>query len=105
MSRVVAFCDDLMDRSKLTTSLPDIELGRDPDDAAGATCVVVDLSRYAHAITAIRAVVPTARIVAYGHHGDRAALEAARAAGADIALARSQFFRDPVTAVDQPTSR
>jgi DNA-binding NarL/FixJ family response regulator len=99
MSRVVALSDDLMDRSKLTTSLPGIELVRDATDAAGATCVVVDLGRYADAIPAIRSLVPTARIVAFGRHDDPDALEAALAAGADVALARSRFFRDPAAAV------
>jgi DNA-binding NarL/FixJ family response regulator len=97
--RVLAFSDDLMDRSKLTTSLPDVELVRDAREAAGATCVIVDVGRYAEAIGAIRAVVPSARIVAYGRHDDPGALDAALAAGADVALARSRFFRDPAAAV------
>jgi DNA-binding NarL/FixJ family response regulator len=99
MSRIFAFSDDLMDRSKLSTSVPGIELVRVADDAAGATCVVVDIGRYADAIIAIRAIAPTARIVAYGRHDNPDALEAALAAGADIALARSRFFRDPAAAV------
>jgi len=98
MTRVVAFSDDLMDRSKLTTSIPDLEFARDVEGAAGAACVVVDLGRYASAITAIRAAAPTARIVAYGRHDDPAALDAALAAGANVALARSRFFRDPAAA-------
>jgi DNA-binding NarL/FixJ family response regulator len=99
MSRVVAFSDDLMDRSKLSTSVPGVVLVRDAEDAAGATCVVVDLGRYADAIPAIRSIVPTARIVAFGRHDDHDALDAALAAGADLALARSRFFRDPAAAV------
>ena len=46
-----------------------------------------------------RKLAPDARIVAYGRHDDPAALETARGEGADAALPRSRFFRDPAAAI------
>ena len=97
--RTVAFCGDLMDRSKLTTSVPGIVVGREIEDAADAECVIVDVGRHGERIAAIRAAAPGARIVAYGRHDDPDALDAAVAAGADVALPRSRFFRDPAAAM------
>lgn len=99
MSRTVALTADLMDASKLTGALPDVELLRSVAAAAGATCIVVDVGRYGEAIGELRAIAPDARIVAYGRHDDPDALTAARVAGADDAMPRSRFFRDPAAAV------
>jgi DNA-binding NarL/FixJ family response regulator len=99
MTRVVAFTGDLMDRSRLEAALPSLEFARAPEDASGADCVIVDLATHAEELGRIRALAPAAHLVAFGPHVDEAALDAARAAGADVVLPRSQLFRDPAAAV------
>jgi hypothetical protein len=99
VTRVVAFVDDLMDRSKLTGAVPQCEFVRAADECAGADVVVVDLARHADAVAAVRAVAPAARLVAFGPHVDDRLLERARTDGADVVLPRSQFFRSPAAAV------
>ena len=99
MTRVVAFVDDLMDRSKLAAAVPQCEFVRAPDECAGAGVVIVDLARHSDAVAAVRAVAPTSRLVAFGPHVDDRLLERARAEGADVVLPRSQFFRSPAAAV------
>ena len=99
MTRVVAFVDDLMDRSKLSAAVPQCEFVRTAAECDGAEVVVVDLARHADAVAAIRAAAPAARLVAFGPHVDDRLLAAARADGADVVLARSQFFRSPSAAV------
>jgi hypothetical protein len=93
--RVVALVGDLMDRSKVTAAIPGAEFARDVAACAGADVVVVDLSRFADAVAGARAVAREARIVAFGPHVDDEAFARARADGADAAVARSVFFRDP----------
>jgi hypothetical protein len=102
MTRVVAFTNDLMDRSRLTGAWPELEVARTPGDAAGADYVVVDLAAHGASLAAIRAAAPGARLVAYGPHVDEAAMAAARADGADAVLPRSRFFRDPLAEVTGP---
>ena len=96
--RIVAFVDDLMDRSRLG-SLGTVVWASAAEAAVGAEIVIVDVVRHGAAIGAIRALVPGAHVVAYGPHVDEAALATARAAGADLALARSRFFADPAAAL------
>ncbi len=96
---VVAYVTDLMDRSKLQAAVADTAFARDPAAAAAADVVVVDLARFADAVAAIRAAAPNARIVAFGPHVDDELLRGARDAGADTVMPRSQFFRDPSSAV------
>jgi DNA-binding NarL/FixJ family response regulator len=85
-----------MDRSRLSAALPDLQFSLDAD----ADVVIVDLAGGAEQVTSIRASHPNARIVCYGPHVDDASLDAARAAGADVVLPRSRFFRDPKAAID-----
>jgi hypothetical protein len=92
---VVALVNDLMDRSRLLAAVPGITFARQPADAAGATVVIVDLTRAGLDVAAVRAAAPDARLVAYGPHVDGGAQQAALEAGADAVYARSQFFRDP----------
>jgi hypothetical protein len=99
VTRVVAFVDDLMDRSKLAGAMPQCEFVRAVDECAGADVVVLDLARHADAVAAVRGIAPAARLVAFGPHVDNRLLERARADGADVVLARSQFFRSPAAAV------
>jgi DNA-binding NarL/FixJ family response regulator len=97
--RVCAWVPDLMDRSRITAAVPAVSFVRDVAECAGADCVVIDLGVGADAVAAARAVAPEARLVCFGPHVDRELADAARAAGADDVMPRSQFFRDPAAAV------
>jgi DNA-binding NarL/FixJ family response regulator len=103
---IVAFVDDLMDRSRVRAALgDDVRFARDAGDAREAEVVLVDLARHADVLEALRRAAPNARVVAFGPHVDDAALDAARAAGADAVLPRSRFFRDVAAAVTAATDR
>jgi hypothetical protein len=95
---IVALVDDLMDRSRLSAALPATTFQRDPA-ALDASVVIIDLGAYADAVPVVRATSPGARIIAFGSHVDTAVLDEARAAGADVVVARSRFFRDPAAVV------
>lgn len=91
-----------MDRSRISAAAEGVEFVGTADAAAGADVVIVDLARFADAVAAVRAVVPTARVVAYGAHVDEALLDRARQDGANPVLPRSQFFRDPAAHLAPP---
>ncbi len=91
----VALVGDLMDRSRIGVAIPDIAFVAGPDDCAGAELVVIDLGGHATHVAAIRRLLPHARIVAFGRHDNPDALDRARTDGADLAVPRSRFFRDP----------
>jgi DNA-binding NarL/FixJ family response regulator len=93
--RVCALVADLMDRSKISATIPDVKFVLD----GTADVVIVDISRSAQSVAEIRAEMPGVRIVCYGPHVDDEAATAARTAGADVVLARSRFFRDPAAAI------
>ena len=97
--RVCALVVDLMDRSRISASLPDAVFVRDVTGCAGADVVIVDLARSGEYVGAVRAAVPAARIVGFGSHVDDEGASAALAAGAHVVLPRSRFFRDPARAV------
>ena len=86
---------DLMDRSRIGSSIPGVRFDLD----ASAEIIIVDLARDAAKVAEIRAATPSARIVCYGPHVDDEAADAARAAGADVVMPRSRFFRDPAAAI------
>jgi hypothetical protein len=92
---VAATTSDIMDRSRIGSSIPDVRFGVD----LSAEVVIIDLSRDAGQVAEIRAAMPNAHIVCYGPHVDDEAAGAAREAGADVVLARSRFFRDPAAAI------
>jgi hypothetical protein len=96
---VVALVDDMMDRTRLSAQLPDVTFASEPARCAGATVVVVDAERRGSAIAEIRAVAPSAAVVAFGPHVDDEVLATARADGAALAIPRSRFFRDPAAAI------
>jgi hypothetical protein len=99
---VVALVTDLMDRSRITAAIDDpITFVRrlDADILGAADVVLVDLMRLDD-VAALRAAVPNGRIVAFGPHVDDESFDAARAAGIDVVVARSQFFRDPAGFLD-----
>lgn len=95
MSRVLAYVPDLMDRSKVAAA-GDVSFVREPAELAdagsgdGVELVVVDLGR-AGVVEVLPSV--TARTIGFGSHVARDLLDAARAAGCDVVLARSEFFR------------
>ena len=95
---VVAFVDDLMDRSRLQ-GIEGITFTRDPSRCAAADVVIVDLARHAAVIPEITRVAPAARIVAFGSHVDTDGLDAAVAAGTDLVVTRSRMFRDPTSMI------
>src|SRR6476660_9605124 len=97
--RVCALVVDLMDRSRITASIPDAVFVRDAADCAGADVVIVDLARSGQQVGAVRGAAPSARIIGFGPHVDDEGANAARADGADAVLPRSRFFRDPSAAL------
>jgi hypothetical protein len=96
---IVAFVDDLMDRSRLSGALPGIRFGRTVADAGGADVVIIDLARYRGLVRTVRGALGTVRIIGFGPHVDDEAMESARDDGADLAVPRSRFFRDPAAIV------
>jgi hypothetical protein len=101
--RVVALVSDLMDRSRVSAAVPDAVFASDPAACTDADVVVIDLARHSAAVAAVRAAAPSVRILAFGPHVDDQLLDGARAGGADVVVTRSQFFRDPLAAVQAAT--
>jgi DNA-binding NarL/FixJ family response regulator len=97
--KVALIGTDLMDRSRITAALADTQIV-EPDSAE---IIVVDIARALDQVATTRGLAPRARIVCFGPHVDDAAADAARAAGADIVLPRSKFFRDISAAVAAAT--
>jgi hypothetical protein len=97
--RVCALVVDLMDRSRISASVPDTVFVRDAAACSGADVVIVDLARSGRHVGAVRAAVPAARIVCFGPHVDEEGASEARVAGADVVLPRSRFFHDPAAAI------
>ena len=100
--RVVALISDLMDRSRLALEVSGIEFVTQSSAIGAADVIVVDLARYAAEVRSIRDSAPEARIVGFGPHVDDAVMARARSDGADLVIARSRFFRDPMAAVAPP---
>jgi hypothetical protein len=96
---VAATTADIMDRSRIGAAIPGVVFGLD----AAADVVIVDLARGARQVAEIRSAIPSAHIVCYGPHVDDEAAVAARAAGADVVMARARFFRDPAAAIARDT--
>lgn len=98
--KFAAFVDDLMDRSRLQGLPGAVTFVRRLDAVPPDTdVVIVDLARHGAVVAELRARLPNARIAAFGSHVDTDALDAARAAGADVVVPRSVFFRDPIAAL------
>ncbi len=92
MTRVVAYVPDLMDRSKVAAAGDCIFVSRPADLAAlcpQADVVVVDLTK-----PGVVDVLPDldARIIGFANHTSRDVMDAARAAGCEQVLPRSDFF-------------
>jgi hypothetical protein len=90
--RIVAYVPDLMDRSKVAAA-GDVTFVSRPADLAvageGADVVVVDLTR-----PGVVEVVGDlgGRVIGFANHTSRDVMAAARAAGCEQVLARSEFF-------------
>jgi len=91
VTRIAAYVPDLMDRSKVAAAAEGVTFVTRPDELASvpADLVVLDLSRPG-AVDVIPRL--TARTVGFGRHTQRELLEAARRAGCDEVLVRSDFF-------------
>ena len=100
MTRVVAFIGDLMDRSRIETSIPEVEFASSVEEAVAARIVVVDLQHHADKVPELRRAAPDARLVCFGPHVDAASAAEAWRAGADEVLPRSRFFHDPCRALE-----
>jgi|SRR5581483_5742412 len=96
---VVAFVDDLMDRSRITAAVSGVRFARAPDAAGAADVAIVDLARHAAVVRALRAGNVELRIVGFGPHVDGDVAQAAHADGADLVLPRSRFFHDVAAAL------
>ena len=88
-----------MDRSKISAAFDAVTFERAAGACSDADVVIVDLARFGGEVSAARTAAPSARLVCFGPHVDEASADAARAAGADVVLPRSQFFRDPAAAI------
>lgn len=90
--RIVAYVPDLIDRSKVAAA-GDVTFVARPADLAGASVgaavVVVDLTR--PGVVDVLAGLP-GRVVGFANHTSRDVMAAARAAGCEQVLARSEFF-------------
>ena len=98
-------CDDLIFTSRIVGTGRDLGLELravktipallDQARRQPPACVILDLSLagpdIADAVAQLRQITPALRIVAYGSHVDTATLQAARDAGCEPVLARSQF--------------
>jgi hypothetical protein len=91
---IAAIVPDLMDRSRLTSAIDQpVTFARSVGELSGDEAVViVDVARGVD-LGELRRAVPRGRIIAFGPHVDDDALAAAQAAGIDVVLPRSQFFR------------
>ena len=92
MSRIAAYVPDLMDRSKVAAAGDATFAARPADLAAlseAADVVVVDLTR-----PGVVDVLPDLQgtVIAFANHTARDAMAAARAAGVEQVMPRSEFF-------------
>jgi len=88
-----------MDRSRISSAVPEAVFAARAVECGEADVVVVDLRRHAESIAEVRQAVPAARIVAFGPHVDDEVMAQAGRAGADLVLPRSRFFRDVAAAL------
>jgi len=91
MVDVEVYAPDLMDRSKISAALPGCVVARRVADLGHAPVVIVDLSRPGVVEAIGRLVGEGRRVIGFGSHVDRATMDAAAGAGAEV-MARSAFF-------------
>lgn len=91
MGDVEVYAPDLMDRSKISAALPGCVVVRRVEDLGHAAVAVVDLSRPGVVEAIGRLAGEGRRVIGFGSHVDRATMDAAASAGAEV-MARSAFF-------------
>lgn len=92
---VAAYTPDLMDRSKISATVPDCRFVARPEALVGLAdidVVLVDLSKRGVLEVIPDIVAGGVRLIAYGSHVDKELLAAATAAGCTEVLPRSKFF-------------
>lgn len=92
MSRIVAYVPDLMDQSKVAAAGDCVFVSRPAELAARsaeADVVVVDLTK--PGVLDVLSELD-ARVIGFANHTSRDVMDAARAAGCEQVLPRSQFF-------------
>lgn len=102
---ILLLCDDLLFGSKVTTTgrahgVP-VAVARTPgqavEKAAGATCAILDLNQQGMGLAELLPQLRAAgvrRVIGFGSHVDRETLNAAREAGCDLVMPRSQFAKE-----------
>jgi hypothetical protein len=93
VTRIVAYVPDLMDRSKVAAAGDVRFVSRPADLAAAGTdaeLVVVDLTR--PGVVDALAGLAGSRVIGFANHTSRDVMAAARDAGCEQVLARSEFF-------------
>jgi hypothetical protein len=90
---IIVFAPDLMDRSRISTALPQAEFVASVEELSRAgpdAVVLVDLRR-----ERVLSAIPTlgAPVVGFASHVDDELMLAAREAGCALVLPRSRFFR------------
>lgn len=113
---VLLLCDDLLFGSKVTTTgraygIP-VAVARTPAGAvakaAAATCLIVDLHLEGLDVSALLAGVRAAgvaRVIGFGSHVDVETLKAARRAGCDAVMPKSQFTAELETKLAEWAAR
>lgn len=92
MSRIVAYVPDLMDRSKVAAAGDCVFVSRPADlavESGGADVVVVDLTK--PGVVDVLGDLD-GRVIGFANHTSREVMDAARAAGCEQVLPRSEFF-------------
>ena len=104
-NRVLILCDDLIFTSKIAATARahglDASVARTQEAlvaklaADPAACVIVDLHNVTLNWASLFAMLgePRPRFVGFGSHVDKSVLEAARSAGCDLVMPRSQFVK------------
>jgi hypothetical protein len=90
---IVAYVPDLMDRSKVAAA-GDVRFVTRPADLAGTAApgdlVVVDLTR--PGVVEVLGDLGANRVIGFANHTSREVMAAAREAGVEQVMARSEFF-------------
>jgi DNA-binding NarL/FixJ family response regulator len=108
MDHFLLLCDDLLDSSRIAGVLQqlgkNVDVAKKPEQVAGllqqspTSTVLVDLDHAGLSIDSfvaeLRTLVNDVNVIGFGSHVDVAKLRAARQAGCDQVMPRSQFFGD-----------
>ena len=99
---IVAFVDDLMDRSRITAMIDGVTFQRAVSDSANADAtvdvVIIDLAKHRATVPGIRVQYPNASLIGFAPHVDEVSTDA-KTMGVDKAMPRSRFFHDVLAAL------